>query len=65
MSEKEKLKAMLLLDIKRWTEDVLKEALLFVDDKCLEPDGPNDLHWWWDLRKAIRLQLDIKRAALK
>ena len=38
-TDKEKLAQMLLLDMQRWSVPVLKEALLFADDKCLEPDN--------------------------
>ena len=62
-TDKEKLTQMLLLDMQRWSIPVLKEALLFADDKCLEPDSATDLRFWWELRKAIRMQLDIKRTA--
>ena len=62
-TDKEKLTQMLLLDMQRWSIPVLKEALLFADDKCLEPDSATDLRFWWKLRKAIRMQLNIKRTA--
>lgn len=62
-TDKEKLAQMLLLDMQRWSVPVLKEALLFADDKCLEPDSATDLRFWWGLRKAIRMRLDLKRVA--
>ena len=59
-TDKEKLTQMLLLDMQRWSVPALKEALLFADGKCLEPDSATDMRFWWELRKAIRMQLDIK-----
>ena len=38
-TDKEKLTQMLLLDMQRWSVPALKEALLFADGKCLEPDS--------------------------
>lgn len=60
---KEKLMDIILLDIRHCSVEALKEALLFADDKCLGPSTVDDLRFWWTLRKAIQLQLDLKRMA--
>lgn len=62
-TDKEKLTQILLLDMQHWSVNALKEALLFADGKCLEPSSADDLRWWWKLRKAIRMQLDVKKVA--
>ena len=58
---KEVLMKMLLLDMKRWSPEALKEAQSYVDGMCLSQTG-EDFLWWWELKKAIRKELDIKEA---
>ena len=55
MYDKEKLMKMLLLDMKHWSIDALKEALRFVDDKCLSENENGS--WWWKLRRSIYAEL--------
>ena len=62
---KEKLMQMLLIDIQHWSVDALEEAFEYADDKCLDPGSAEDLRWWWNLRKAVRFQLDKKRLERK
>ena len=59
MDDKEKLMQMLLLDMKHWSVDVLKEARNFVDDKCL--NQTSNVYWWWKIRKAIEQELEGRR----
>lgn len=59
MDDKEKLMQMLLLDMKHWSVDVLKEAGSFVDDKCL--NQTSNVYWWWKIRKAIEQELEGRR----
>ena len=61
---KEVLMKMLLLDMKHWSVDTLKLALNYIDGMVLSMDG-EDFLWWWELKKAIRKELDNKEAALK
>ena len=58
---KEVLMKMLLLDMKHWSVDTLKLALNYIDGMVLSMDG-EDFLWWWELKKAIRKELDIKEA---
>lgn len=59
MCDKEKLRQMLLLDMKHWSVDALKEALNYIDGMVLSLDG-EDFLWWWELRKAVQQELDSK-----
>ena len=61
MCDKEKLRQMLLLDMKHWSIPALKEALNYVDGMILSVDGDNFL-WWWELRKDIRYELNVREA---
>ena len=59
MSDKERLRQALLQDMKHWSVDTLKEAQSYVDGMCLSQTG-EDFLWWWELKKAIRKELDKK-----
>lgn len=56
---KEVLMKMLLLDMKRWSPEALKVAMSYVDGMCLSQTG-GDFLWWWELKKAIRKELDAR-----
>ena len=58
-NDKEKLMQMLKQDMKHWSADALKEARLFVDDKCL--NQTSNVFWWWKIRKAIEQELEGRR----
>ena len=47
--------------MKRWSPEALKVAMSYVDGMCLSQTG-EDFLWWWELKKAIRKELDIKEA---
>ena len=55
----EVLRKMLLLDMKRWSPEALKVAMSYVDGMCLSQTG-EDFLWWWELKKAIRKELDAR-----
>ena len=59
-SDKDKLMEMLMLDMKHWSADALKEARRFVDDKCLNQS--DSVYWWWKLRKSIDAELAKKNS---
>jgi len=53
---KDQLLEVIKEDMKHWSADALKEARLFVDDKCL--NQTDSVFWWWQLRKAIDAELN-------
>ena len=58
MEDKDKLMEMLKQDMQHWSADVLREALRFIDDKCLsQEDG-----WWWKLRRSVYAELVSREA---
>ena len=63
MRDKERLREMLLLDMKHWSADSLKLALNYVDDMVINLTG-DDFLWWWELRKDIRYELDLREAGI-
>lgn len=56
---KEVLMKMLLLDMKHWSPEVLREALSYVDGMYLSQTGEDRL-WWQYLQKAIEKELNEK-----
>ena len=60
MDDRAKLMEMLQMDMKHWSVNVLKEALHFVDDKCLS-EYDNGL-FWWELRRLIYAELISREA---
>jgi len=62
---KEQLLEVVKEDMKHWSAGVLKYAMAFIDDKCLCGDSDNDAdvaRWWWELRKAVREELDKRES---
>lgn len=60
MEDKEKLKRALLLDMKHWSVDTIKEALNYIDGMVLSVEG-DDFLWWWDLRRDVYDELIARR----
>ena len=60
MEDKAKLMEMLKQDMKHWSADVLREALRFIDDKCLT-ENENGA-WWWKLRRSVYAELVSREA---
>ena len=60
MDDRAKLMEMLKQDMKRWSVDLLKEALHFVDDKCLSQNENGT--WWWKLRRLIYAEMISREA---
>ena len=58
MDDKEKLKTMLLLDMKHWSVDALKVAIHYIDGMVLSQT--EDFLWWWDLRKRVGAELEAR-----
>ena len=63
MDDKTKLMEMLKQDMQHWSADALKEALRFVDDKCLSENENGS--WWWKLRRSLYAELTSREAGDK